>query len=129
MSFILKHFQIVIHKLGDSLGFFERISKDLGLEKINTGMPFGVSFISSNLNINRQPLVNKCLGGCGLKFSRYIRYACHKCSMRFMIANTNMELIKLNKDLRFILKKIYQPTVIDLNAEDSFLRKNTIIMR
>ena len=119
----------MIHKLGDSLGFFERISKDLGLEKINTGLPFGVSFISSNLNIHRQPLVNKCLGGCGLKFSRYKRYACHKCSMRFMIANTNMELIKLNKDLRFILKKIYQPTVIDLNAEDSFLRKNTIIMR
>ena len=40
--------------------------------------------------------------------------------MRFMIASTDMELNKLNKDLRFILKKIYQPTVIHLNAEDNF---------
>ena len=61
MSFILKHFQIVIHTLDDSLGFFEHISKDLGLEKINTSMPFGISFISSNLDINREPVVNICL--------------------------------------------------------------------
>ena len=33
MNFILKQFQIVIHTLDDSLGFFERISKDFGLEK------------------------------------------------------------------------------------------------
>ena len=59
MSFILKHFQIVIHTLEDSLGFFEHISKDLGLEKISTGLPFGNSFISSTLNVNRQPVVNK----------------------------------------------------------------------
>ena len=58
MNFILKHFQIVLHTLDDSLGFFEHKSKDLGLEKINTGMPFGNSFISSNLNINREPVVN-----------------------------------------------------------------------
>ena len=61
MSFILKHFQIVLNTFDDSLGFFERISKDLGLEKINTGMPFAVRFISSNLDINREPVVNNCL--------------------------------------------------------------------
>ena len=33
MNFILKCFQIVLHSLDDSLGFFEHISKDLGLEK------------------------------------------------------------------------------------------------
>ena len=68
MKLILNHFQIVLHTLDDSLGFFEHISKDLGLEKINTCMPFGGSFISSNLNINRQPVVNSCLGGCGREF-------------------------------------------------------------
>ena len=40
--------------------------------------------------------------------------------MRFLIANTDFELIKINKDLRFKMKKIYQPTVIHPNAEDSF---------
>ena len=69
----LNYSQLVLHTLGDSLGFFEHISKDLGLEKINTCMPFGNSFISSNLNINRQPIVNSCLGGCGRKFSGYKR--------------------------------------------------------
>ena len=68
MKLILNHFQIVLHTLHDSLGFFEHIGKDLGLEKINTGLPFGNSFISSNLNINRQPVVNSCLGGCGREF-------------------------------------------------------------
>ena len=33
MKFVLKHFQIVLHTLDDSLGFFEHISKDLGMEK------------------------------------------------------------------------------------------------
>ena len=33
MSFILKHFQIVIHTLDDSLGFFERIRKISGWKK------------------------------------------------------------------------------------------------
>ena len=62
MKLILNHFQIVIHTLDDSLDFFEHVSEDLGLEKINTGLPFGNSFISSNLNVNRQPVVNICLG-------------------------------------------------------------------
>ena len=64
MNLILKHFQKIINTLNDSLGFFEHISKDLGLERINTGMPFGTSFISTNLDINREPVVKNCLGGC-----------------------------------------------------------------
>ena len=74
MKLIFNLFQIVLHTLDDSLGFFEHISKDLQLEKINTGMPFDISFISSNLDINREPVVNNCLGGCGLKYSGYNRY-------------------------------------------------------
>ena len=71
MKVISNHFQIVIHALDTSLGFFEHISKNLGLEKINTGLPFGISFISSNLKVNRLPIVKKCLGACGLKISGY----------------------------------------------------------
>ena len=119
-NLVLKHFQIVIHTLEGSLGFFDHISKDLGLEKIDTGMLFRITFISSNLRINRKTIVNKCLGGCGLKFSGYKGYACHKRSMRLLILNTDMEFIELNKDLRFKLKKMYQSTVIHLNAEDNF---------
>ena len=40
MNFILKHFQIVIHTLDDSLDFFERIRKYLGLEKITLACLF-----------------------------------------------------------------------------------------
>ena len=105
----------MIHTLDSSLGFFELIGKDLGLEKINTGLPFGNSFISSNLNVNHIPVVNSCLGGCGLKFSGYKRYACPKCSMRLVIENTDKELKKLNDSLRSKLKKEYQPTVIIIN--------------
>ena len=76
MKIILNHFQIVIHLLDSPLIFFEHISKDLGLEKINTGLLFGNSFISSNLNVNRLPIVISCLGGCRRKFSGFKRYAC-----------------------------------------------------
>ena len=93
INLIFKHFQIVIHTLDDSLGFFEHISKDFALEKINTNMPFGVSFISSNLDINREPVVNNCLGGCGLKYSGYNRYVCSDCHMRFMKQNIDMRLV------------------------------------
>ena len=79
----LNHFQVVIHALDSSPGFFEHIGKDLGLEKINTGLPFGSSFISSNLNINHLPFVITCLRGCRLKFSGYKRFACPECSTRF----------------------------------------------
>ena len=65
MNLILKHFKKTIHSLDESLGFFEHLSKDLGLEKINSTIPFGVTFISTNLNINRGPIVNKCIGSCG----------------------------------------------------------------
>ena len=121
MNFILRHFQIVIHVLDSSLGFFEQTSEDLGLEKINTGLPFGNTFISTNLNINQQPVVNSCLGGCGVRFSGYRRYACPECSTRFVIENTDKELIKLNNSLRSKLKKEYQPTVITLITEGQFL--------
>ena len=110
----------MIHVLDSSLGFFEHISKDLGLEKINTGLPFGTSFISTNLNINCKPVVNNCLGGCGLRFSGYKRYACPKCSIPFTI-NIDKGLIKLNNSLRSKLKKDCQPTVITLINEDHFL--------
>ena len=120
MKLILNHFQIVLHTLDDSLGFFEHVSKDLGLEKINTCMPFGNTFISSNLNINRQPIVNSCLGGCGRKFSGYKRYACPKCSKKFVILNTDKKLIELNNSLRSKLKKERQPTVIIMISQEEF---------
>ena len=121
MKLILKHFQIVIHTLDDSLGSFERISKDFGLEKINTDMPFGVSFISSNLDNNREPVVNNCLGGCGLKYSGYNRYVCNECHMRFMRQNIDMRLVKLNNSLRFKLKKLYQPSIFTQTPGNCFL--------
>ena len=121
MNFILKHCPIVLHTLDDSLGFFERISKDLGLEKINTGMPFGITFISSNLDINREPVVNNCFGGCGLKYLGYNRYVCSECYMRFARQNIDMRLIKLNDTLRSKLKKHYQPYIITLITWNRFL--------
>ena len=103
MNFTLKHFQIVLHTLDDSLRFFEHIIKYLGLEKINK--PFGISFISSILDINREPVFDNCLGGCGLKYSGYNRYVCSECHMRFMRQSIDMRLVKLNDALRSKLKK------------------------
>ena len=105
MQILLNHFQIVIHSLDDSLGFIEHISEDLGLEKINTCMPFGISFISSNLNINRQQKVNSFIGGCGQKFPGFKRYACLESSKEFAILNTDKKLIELNISLRYQFKK------------------------
>ena len=105
MQILLNHFQIVIHSLDDSLGFFEHISEDLGLEEINTCMPFGISFISSNLNINRQPIVNSFIGGCGQEFPGFKRYACLESSKEFVILNTDKKLIELNNSLRYQFKK------------------------
>ena len=121
MNFILKHFQIVLRTLDDSLGFFEHIIKDLGLEKINTGMPFGNSFISSNLNINREPVVNNCLGGRELKYSGYNRHVCSDCHMTFMRQNIDVRLVKLNDTLRSKLKKHYQPHIITQISGNRFL--------
>ena len=121
LGFILKHFQIAIHTLDDSLGFFEHIGKDLGLEKINTGLAFGNSFISSNLNVNRQPVVNKCLGWCGLKFSGYKKCACPKFSMSSLKENLDMVLIRLNDSLRSKLRKHYQPRVLTKPTGEQFL--------
>ena len=105
MNLILKHFQIVIHSLDNSLGFFEHISKDLGLEKINRDMPFGSTFISSNLNINREPIINNCLGKCGLVFSGYKRYVCGDCYPEFARYNIDMQLIKQKDGLKCKLNK------------------------
>ena len=121
LNLILKLFQIVIHTLDDSLGFFEHICKDFSLENIKTNMPFGVSFISSNLDINREPVVNKCLGGCGLKYKGYNRYVCSDCHMRFMRQNIDMRLVKLNDTLRSKLKKHYQPSVFTQTSGSCFL--------
>ena len=122
INLILKHFQIVIHALDDSLRFFEHISKDFALEEINTNMPFGVSFMSSNLDINREPVVNNCLGGCGLKYSGYNRYVCSDCHMRFMRQNIDMRLVKLNDTLRSKLKKTLSTIFFHSNLGELFFR-------
>ena len=111
MNLILKHFQIIIHILDNSLGFFEHISKDLGLEKINRDILFGTTFISTNLYINREPIVNHCIGGCGLVYTGYKRYVCYNCYPEFAKYNIDMQLIKLNDNLRSKLNKP-QPAII-----------------
>ena len=84
-------------------------------------MPFGVSFISSNLDINREPVVNTCLEGCGLKYSGYNRYVCSDCHMRFMRQNIDMRLVKLNDTLRSKLKKHYQASIFTQTSGNCFL--------
>ena len=121
MNLILNHFQIVIHSSDDSIGFFEHLSKNLGLEKININIPFGKSFISTNLNINRQPIVNNCLGGCGLKYTGYKRCVCADCFIEFAKYNIDLKLIKLNKSLRCKLNVI-QPSIIFSNTGKSLLK-------
>ena len=118
MKLILNHFQIVIQTLVSSLGFFQHISEDLGLEKINTGLPFDYFFRSSKLNVNRLPIVNSCPGICGLKFSGYERCGCPKCSMGFVMEKTHKDLIKLDKSLRFKSKKDYQSAVTTLITQE-----------
>ena len=80
-------------------------------------MPFGVSFISTNLKINCKPVVNKCLGGCGIRFLGYKRHTCPECTIPFTIQNIDTEL---NNSLRSELKNC-QPTVITLITNDQFL--------
>ena len=120
MNLILKHFRIVIHSLDDTLTFFEHLSKDLGLEKIKTNMPFGTSFISTNLDINRKPVVNKCLGNCGLKYIGYKRYVCADCHIEFAKYNIDLKLIELNKALRSKLN-VTQPSIIFSSTGKSLL--------
>ena len=123
MQNLLKHFQRVIPLLDDSLRFFEQISKDLdlGLETKNTCMPFGSSFISSNLNINRQPIVNICIGGSGQEFPGFKRYAWLEKSKKFVILNTDKKLIELNISLRYqFKKKERQSTVIIMISQEEF---------
>ena len=119
MKFISKHFQIVIHTRSSTVGFFEHISEEFGMEKINTGTSFGKSFVSSNLSVNRQPVVNKCIGGCGQRFKGYKRHACSKCSMNFMMY-VDKDMIELNNSLRLKLKKKNQPTVFNIISPEQF---------
>ena len=83
-------------------------------------MLFGTSFISTNLNINRKPIVNTCLGGCGLLYSGYKRYVCSDCHIEFARYNIDFKLIELNKALRSKLNVI-QPSIIFSNTEKSLL--------
>ena len=120
MNLILKHFQIVIHSLDDTLSFFEYLSKDLGLYKIKINKPFGTSLISTNLNINRMPIVNKYLGKCGQRYRGYKRYVCADCHIEFAKYNIDLKLIKLNDSLRHKLNFI-QPSIIFSNTGKSLL--------
>ena len=120
MNLILKHFQITLHSLDESLGFFEHISKDLGLEKINTNIPTAQPFISTNLDTNRVPIINNCIGGCKLTYSGYKRHVCADCYIEFAKYNINPKLIKLNDSVRSKLNVI-QPSIIFSNTGKSFL--------
>ena len=120
MNLIIKHFQIVLHSLDESLGFFEHLNKDLGLEKINSLMRFGATFVSTNLNINRIPIVNNCIGFCRLTFSGYQRCVCLNCYIDFAKYNIDFKLIKLNNDLRTKLN-VKQPSIIFSDTNKSLL--------
>ena len=120
MNLLLKHFQIIIHSLDTSLSFYEHISNDLGLEKINIVIPFGTTFISTNLNINHKPVVNKYLGNCGQKYIGYKRYVCADCYIEFASYNIDLKLIELNKALRSKLNVI-QPSIIFSSTGKSLL--------
>ena len=108
MRYILDLFQIIIHSLPSFLGFIELMSKELGLETIKPGFNFTNSFYSSNLNVNCQPVVISCFGGCGQKISGYKRYVCPKGSTRFSMENVDLSLIELNESLRIKKKSINQ---------------------
>ena len=89
-------------------------------------MPFGTTFISTNLNINREPIINNCLGGCGQPFSGYKRYVCAICYHDFARYNIDSKLIKLNDGLRCNLNK-QQPAIniqMSLNQIAQITRKS-----
>ena len=109
MNLILKHFQIIIHNLDETVDFFEKFE----LEKVKTNIPYATTFISTNLNINREPIVNNCIGGCGLSFSEYKRYVCGDCYPNFAKYNINIKLINQNDILKNKLNK-QQPAIICL---------------
>ena len=114
MNLILKHFQIIIHSLEESVGFFEKFK----LEKVKTNMLFGLTFISTNLNINRDAIVNNCIQGCGRSYSGYKRYVCDNCYIEFAIYNIDINLIETNKSLRFKLN-VNQPAINFSNTDKS----------
>ena len=120
MNLILKHFQITLHSLDEALGFFEHLSKDLGLEKIHTNMPTTTLFISTNLDTNRLPIINNCIGGCKLIYSGNKRHVCADCYIEFAKYNIDHKLIKLNDSVRSKLNVI-QPSIIFSNTGKSLL--------
>ena len=81
-KFILEQFKIILHSIISSLGFFDRIIKDWKIERIKTYVS-DTSFISSNMDVNCEPILNRCLGGCCQEFSGYKRYVCPKDSTKF----------------------------------------------
>ena len=62
------------------------------------------------MNINREPIFNHCIGGCGLVYSGYKRYVCGDCYPEFMRYNIDMNLIKQNDILKSKLNR-QQPAI------------------
>ena len=112
MKLILKYFQIVLHTTDDELPFFDHISKELELEKITTNYP-SHSYISTNLNTNRDPILNICLGSCRKKYPGYKRYICDDCYIDFARYNIDMDLIELNAT---------KPSIIHSNTGEPFIK-------
>ena len=120
MKFILKHFQIVLHTTDNEQPFFEHNSKDLKLKKINTKQPYGASYISTNLDTNRDPIVNMCLGRCGKQYPGYKRYVCGDCYIEFARHNIDIDLIEVNADLRSKLN-VTKPSIILSSTGESLI--------
>ena len=83
-------------------------------------MPTGQPFISTNLEINRIPVINNCIGGCKLTYSGYKRHVCVDCYIEFAKYNIDPKLIKLNNSVRSKLNVI-QPSIIFSNTGKSLL--------
>ena len=120
MKLILKYFQIVLHTTDDELSFFDHISKELGLEKITTNYPCH-SYISINLDNNRDPIFNICLGSCRKKYPGYKRYICDDCYIEFARYNIDMDLIEQNENLRSKLN-VTKPSIIHSNTGEPFIK-------
>ena len=108
--FISDHFHYTVHSLPSSLGFFEHISKDSELERIKTYLSH-TSFISTNMVINHQPRVTRCIGGCDQKFSGYKGYVCIKNFTKFARRNVDLNLFKLDESPRIKTKRGNQTSV------------------
>ena len=110
MKFILDLFRNTIHSAPSPLGFFEHKTKDSKL-KISKTYLSDTSINSSNVNINHQPRISRCVGGCDQKFPGCKRYIFWRKFTNFARHNVDLILIKLNESLRFKFKKGYQPSI------------------